>query len=528
MSKLNRLTRFHFGWRWNHRTLALLTCSLWATGHPVSVTLLHAQELAPDGLTMMITAEATIQKAIERAAPSVVAIARVRRGLSRDIGAELQLGIPGLGQPGAELFGKDVVPTDFGSGVIISSDGAILTCYHLLDDPREHDYFVWLGSSEGAGFAGMGEAIPARVERLPVERLPAIVQAGDPWTDLAVLKIDAADLPVIPMGDAKSLRRGSIVISLGNPYATARDGQASASWGIVSNLQRRAPRQRASEGELNPPESLQEFGTLIQTDAKLNLGTSGGALINLRGEMVGLTTSLAAVAGFEQAAGYAIPIDAPALAAIAELRAGKLPSFGFLGVEPRDVGAGRGALILRVVPGMAADLAGIHSGDVIVKVDGQPIEDAQTLFREMSRRPADTEVAMTVVSPGLGQPRDLTAKLGKKRLALSRPAFSQTPEPTWRGMVVDFASALPPDRWMRGLANSTSEAAILRVDPDSAAWIAGIRPGQTIFQVAGKAVKHPDDFYAAVDRLSGIVEIGLENRAGSRELVRVAEEATLP
>ncbi len=528
MSMLNQLTRLNIGWhspRWQANVLAisLVTCSLLSSDNLFLCRSLHAQETAPDGLALMISAEATIQKAIERAAPSVVAIARVRRGLSRDIGSEIGLGIPGLGQPASELFGKDFVPTDFGSGVIISSDGAILTCYHLLDDPREHDYFVWLGSTEGAGFAGMGKAIPARAERLP-----AIVQAGDPWTDLAVLKINAADLPVIPMGDSKALRRGSIVVSLGNPYATARDGQASASWGIVSNLQRRAPARRTNTEEFHPPESLQEFGTLIQTDAKLNLGTSGGALINLRGEMVGLTTSLAAVAGFDQAAGYAIPIDAPALAAIADLREGKSPSFGFLGVEPTDVDAGRGALILRVVPGMAADLAGIRTGDVIVKVEGQPIKDAQTLFREMSRRPADTEIAMTVITPGWGQPRDLTAKLGKKRLALSRPAFSQTPEPTWRGMVVDFASALPPDRWLRGIANATSEAAILRVDPDSAAWNAGIRPGQMIFQVAGKTIAHPDDFYAAVDGLSGIVEIGLENRAGTRQLVNVAKETPLP
>src|SRR5207342_2000310 len=96
----------------------------------------------------------------------------------------------------------------------------------------------------------------------------------------------------------------------GNPYAIARDGQVSASWGIVANLSRKAgpiPDETSPAGVRNT--SLHHYGTLIQTDAKLNLGTSGGALLNLKGEMVGLTTSLAAAVGYEQAAGFALPVD---------------------------------------------------------------------------------------------------------------------------------------------------------------------------------------------------------------------------
>src|SRR4030095_2005596 len=96
--------------------------------------------------------------------------------------------------------------------------------------------------------------------------------------------------------------------------AIARDGQPSASWGIVSNLARKngptpVPNPRSPTGSMSSKQTLSQFGTLIQTDAKLNLGTSGGALLNLKGEMVGLTTSMAAISGYEQAAGYAIAVD---------------------------------------------------------------------------------------------------------------------------------------------------------------------------------------------------------------------------
>ncbi len=112
----------------------------------------------------------------------------------------------------------------------------------------------------------------------------------------------------IALGNAAELKKGQIVISLGNPYAVARDGQASAAWGIVSNLGRKAP-ATPSESDPSGRPTLHHYGTLIQTDAKLNLGTSGGPLLNLKGEMVGLSVVLAAAAGYEAAGGYAIPVD---------------------------------------------------------------------------------------------------------------------------------------------------------------------------------------------------------------------------
>src|SRR5207253_7102267 len=125
----------------------------------------------------------------------------------------------------------------------------------------------------------------------------ATVKAADPWFDLALLKVEGAGLKPISFGDGHSVKKGAFVIALGNPYAIARDGKPSASWGIISNLQRQAPPPRTATRASDGRETLHHYGTLIQTDARLELGTSGGALVNLKGEMIGLTTSLAALSG---------------------------------------------------------------------------------------------------------------------------------------------------------------------------------------------------------------------------------------
>src|SRR3972149_8527359 len=159
---------------------------------------------------------------------------------------------------------------EFDIHVVVDRQGLILTAYHVLGE--ESDYYV--PTHDGKVFL-------------------AKIKGADPRSDLAVLAIQAADLEPIPFGEASTLKRGQFVIALGNPYAIARDGQVSASWGIVANLARKAP-PVPDESQPTGKSTLHHFGTLIQTDAKLNLGTSGGPLLNLKGEMVGLTPALAA------------------------------------------------------------------------------------------------------------------------------------------------------------------------------------------------------------------------------------------
>ena len=161
--------------------------------------------------------------------------------------------------------------------------------------------------------------------------------------------------------------RGRSSLALGNPYAIARDGQASAGWGIVANLARKAP-PAPEDSEAAGKRTLHHFGTLIQTDAKLNLGTSGGPLLNLRGEMVGLCVALAATAGYETSAGYAIPVDATFRRVLEVLKQGREVEYGFLGIQPanlqpQEVLAGlHGTRVDSVVRGTPAARYGLRDG----------------------------------------------------------------------------------------------------------------------------------------------------------------------
>ena len=434
---------------------------------------LGAQEAAPaatekadtdkpsDGLAIVASIEQATTAAIDKAEQSIVAIARVRKDQATNVRAE-QLLVPGQFPFSDAPENPDFVPSEFASGVVISSDGLIVTCAHALDDVKRYDYYVWLDR---------------RVYAAQVVAKPAKVQASDPYSDLAVIKIDVQDLKPIVYGDANTLRKGSFVISLGNPYATARDGQASASWGIVSNL-RRAAVSRNTTDTLLAKESQHQFGTLIQTDARLNLGTSGGALINLRGEMVGLTTSLAALNGFEQSAGYAIAADDMFKRVVDALKTGHQPEFGFLGIQPEELRAHEraagfsGARVSLVLPGLPGDLAGLRNEDLIVEINSRPIEDRNGLFRELSQLPAGAEVDLTVQRPRNGEvaltPIHLKAKLSKKYIATSRPAFALHAPEQWRGMLVEYATAIPGEL-LRGGSNpqrrTNAKLAILSVDP---------------------------------------------------------------
>ena len=193
----------------------------------------------------------------------------------------------------------DFIPNEYGAGVVVDRGGLILTAYQVLGE--ESDYYVTTADHK---------------------IYKATVKGADPRSDLAVLSIEATDLTPIALGNAAELKKGQIVISLGNPYAVARDGQASAAWGIVSNLGRKAP-ATPSESDPSGRPTLHHYGTLIQTDAKLNLGTSGGPLLNLKGEMVGLGVVLAAAAGYEAAGGYAIPVDETFRRALETLKQGR-------------------------------------------------------------------------------------------------------------------------------------------------------------------------------------------------------------
>ncbi len=467
--------------------------------------------------------EATIS-AIDRAQSSVVAIARVPRG--RAPAAQLdQLNIDQfrMGNPFPlqnTPDSPDFVPTLFGSGIVISDDGFIVTCGHVLDDPREHDYYVWLDK----------QSYMARVVGLPAK-----VRASDPFSDLAVLKIDASNQQPATF-QQRELRKGQFVIALGNPQAIARDGEASASWGIVSNLQRVAPADPTA-GD-SGKDTIHHFGTLIQTDAKLTMGMSGGALINLKGEVVGLTTALAATTGYEQAAGFAIATDAMFQRVVESLKTGRLPEFGFLGIQPEDLRSFEksrgfsGARVSVVIPGLPGERAGLRTDDVIYQVDDAQVADRRDLFRELSQAAAGSQVKLYVhrFRPGRNAPDalQLSATLSKKPLNTRWPGYAADSPSKWRGMLVDYATAISADWTRSGLGGNRRtpfKVAAAAVDPDTPAWQAGLRPGYGILSVNGADVHEPQDFYREVeapDLVAQRLELRIVRPDGRAETIEVA------
>jgi len=460
---------------------------------------LSAQDRQPTGLEAAVALEQVVVAAIAKAEKSVVAIARVRKegsapALTRgDDEPRLPLRLPEITDPTDPGF----VPHEFGTGVIIDAKGLIVTNYHVLGDAKSADFYVWLA-------------------RKPY---PAKVKAADPWLDLAVLQIEAEGLQPMPLGNARELKKGQFVIALGNPYAIARDGLPSATWGLVSNLARQAPSPKNGTRPSERGETLHHWGTLIQTDAKLELGTSGGALLNLKGEMVGLTTSLAALAGYEKSGGFAYPVDDDFRKALDTLKTGRLPEYGFLGVAPRFLAederrAGRqGAIVEDIVPATPAFKAGLKVGDLITHVDQQPVVDDVDLIRQLSGKPAETMVSLAYERGGTlakpGRRTEVQVSLSKKRLDSARPGIAELADPAWRGMRVEYATAAPLFREQSRDLDPAGCVGVIEVERDSLAWKAGFRPGDFVSHVGKSRVTTPREFYEAVGKEAGEAKLKL-------------------
>ncbi len=241
-----------------------------------------------DAPQLLAAVEEALVDVIQRAERSVVAVARVDRPGSQPFllvprGPEAIFPQRGEGTPSDPAFAANA----YAAGVVLSADGLILTSTHILDDNPDAQY--WVTTHDRKSYQARVQGAHSRLE-------------------MAVLKIDAHELQPLPLGDASQLRKGRFVVALGNPYGIARDGQVTVAWGIVANLGRKAFPYPASDDRTGRS-TLHHFGTLIQTTARLPGGTSGGPLVNLRGEMVGLLTVAGAAPGADPEFAYAIAID---------------------------------------------------------------------------------------------------------------------------------------------------------------------------------------------------------------------------
>lgn len=475
-------------------------------------------------LELVSALERVISRAIARAEPSVVSIARRRRDTAAQFAADSHPGFFRQPRDATTPLDPNFAANEFATGVVIDARGLILTSSRVLtDEPQDNDFFVTTVDRK------VFPAKMAEAKKTDRKVFPMKVKASDAMSDLAVLEplesssVRTGDFTPITFGDAATLRKGQIVIALGNPYGIARDGQASASQGIVANLSRKAN----TAGEDDSQKTLHDYGTLIQTDAKLNLGTSGGALINVRGEMVGLTTSLAAAAGFEQPAGYAIPIDRPMLRIIRALREGREVEYGLLGVAPQNLSNDQmkqgvpGVLISNVVPGGPAATANIKANDIITRVDGNVIYDEDALRLHVSKLPPGSITNLTLQRSTDSKPTQRRVVLAKLPVLLPQTYTERAP--AWRGAVIDYR--LPkrrtPDQFPGFVSSvedfSTPSVAVREIEEGSAAWQAGLREGMLISHVGSAPVGSPAEFHKAVASQTGAIKLQILSPEGGRQ-----------
>ncbi len=276
---------------------------------------------------------------------------------------------------GDGAFGsRDRYASSLGSGVIVSPDGHVVTNFHVLGEGRIDKVTVSLADKR---------------------ELEARIVGVDTWTDLALLKIDATGLPVIPWGDSSRLKVAEWVMAIGNPYQLSQ----SVSLGIVSAL------GRSNVG-------ISTYEDFIQTDAAINPGNSGGALVSARGELIGINTAIFTQSGGYQGIGFAVPSNlvrhiVDDLTRHGEVRRG---SIGYLEVAPltthiaQQLGApsAEGVVITDLRQGAAAR-AGLERYDIILSVNGQPIADTATLLKIISDAPVGSTATVEAMREGRRQ-----------------------------------------------------------------------------------------------------------------------------
>jgi S1-C subfamily serine protease len=387
-----------------------------------------------------------------------------------------------------DLSDPDHVPESYGSGVVIDDRaGLVLTNYHVVREATK--VFVRLPGGKGSY---------------------ADIHAGDPHSDLAVLKLlrPPAGLKALRPGRGEDARKGQIVLSLANPYAAGfRDGSPSASWGIVSNLRRRAGDRQPVVVEQYKP--LHHYNTLIQTDARINLGSSGGALLNLKGELIGLTSALAALTGTDTPGGFAVPMTPGMRRIIGRLQEGKEVEYGFLGISfDQAAEAGGGVRIKSVTANSPAANAGLAQNTYIVKIDDTVIRDWQDLLLAISSSLAGSRIRIGVAVAPAGPVREehvaelVKYHLPQKFIASSRP-------PAIGGIRVDYTSTLiRSGADMRGILDGV---AVREVVPGSPAQRANIQVDRVITRVNGRLVANPAQYYKEAAEARGVLELTFSN-----------------
>lgn len=439
-----------------------------------AVSPLFAEPPAPSPLRQLSDSFAAV---FEKAAPSVVVIeARPNDGRS----------VAGLPQ-GLQFFFPDGTPMgpdsddpepNVGSGVIYSEDGHILTNHHVVEN-----------------------AASIRVKLRDGRRFDAELIGSDERSDVAVLKIDASDLPVAELGDSEALKVGELAFAIGTPMELPY----TFTFGVVS----------AKGRTLGLGGHYDEF---IQTDTSINPGNSGGPLCDIDGRVVGINTL---VSGLNRGVGFAIPINTAKSVAEQLAENGRV-SRPWLGISIASLdemdnlrglfqGLETGVVVRGIEPGAPAQRSELSPGDVITKVDGKSVELASDLQREILGKKIGQSVELEVwrrgrtlrvdVQTGEHPDKYVRASMRPNR-PRSTPDIPPSANPSGTGLVVE--NATPELLKKQNIGRKESGGVLVtRVEPGSAAAAAGLEPGDIITEAAGKPVRDKSDFDQALGSAGG-------------------------
>ena len=376
-----------------------------------------------------------------------------------------------------------------GSGFIISADGYVVTNNHVIAPARN-----------GATVEEITVTLPNRKE------YQARLIGRDVESDLALLKIDASNLPFVRFGDSTRARVGDWVVAIGNPFGIG----STVTAGIVSALHR-----NIGSGA---------YDRYIQTDASINQGNSGGPMFDINGNVIGINTALISPTGGNVGIGFAIPAE-QARPIVESLRRGQRYQRGYIGVSMQDldesvagalgVPKDQGTLIRGVTPGGAAARAGIQQGDVILSVGGKPITPDESLAFLVAQQPVGSRVPFELIRNGRRQTVTVTIAERPTVEELARLSGEETQQelreqPTEQqstgqrsaraSLGVTVQSITPEIARSLRLTNAPASGLVITsVDPNSDAAAKGIQTGDIILSVNQRAVRSPEEAAAAVE-----------------------------
>lgn len=381
-------------------------------------------------------------------------------------------------QPSFRRFG-------LGSGVIIDANGLILTNEHVVADADK----ITVTLADGRDFEGT-------------------VKGKDPRSDLAVIKVDAKKLTAANLGNSDALKVGQWAVALGYPFGAVEKRGAlprpllgpepTMTVGIVSAVHRAIP-------ELARTDRL--YGDLVQTDADINRGHSGGPLINLAGEVIGINVAVVTDPGTFGKAGFAIPIN-KAKRILDALIEGRKIVYGWLGIQIQDIDEEianyyglkdrEGVLVYQVLPDSPASKAGLKDGDIIKAYEGQPVRHSRELIDQVTNAAAGRKVALDILRDG--KRHTLQVEIGERPTEGELAGSGGTTE-VWRGL---RAGALTPEALERlNVPPGTTGVVVMEVEPESPAEQAGLHPGDVMSEINRMRIEHLADYHRVIAQVKG-------------------------